>query len=195
VERQRHDCQALADWLGWQVHGTYVDNDLSAWTGKRRPDYQRMLADIRAGKIDAVVVWHEDRLTRLPRELEEFADACLKAGVHRLVSCYGDTDLSNADDMLTLRIKARSPRTSPTPPAGHAADRPGQADQAQGGGAQVPAVGAAFVWEVRAAAVRQRPPARTGSCTPAASSAVPGAAAAACSATSAWWTSSSPRRC
>jgi len=105
VERQRHDCEALAGRLGWQVHDTYVDNDLSAWTGKRRPDYQRMLADIKAGKVDAVIVWHEDRLTRLPRELEEFADACLRAGVHRLVSCYGDTDFSNADDMLTLRIK------------------------------------------------------------------------------------------
>src|SRR6266508_3122863 len=105
VERQREDCHALADRLGWQVYDTYVDNDLSAWTGKRRPSYERMLADIRSGKIDAVIVWHEDRLTRLPRELEEFADACLKAGVHRLVSCYGDTDLSNADDMLTLRIK------------------------------------------------------------------------------------------
>ena len=105
VERQREDCLALADRLGWQVCETYVDNDLSAWTGKPRPDYRRMLADIRAGKVDAVIVWHEDRLTRLPRELEEFADACLKAGVHRLVSCYGDTDLSNSDDMLTLRIK------------------------------------------------------------------------------------------
>jgi site-specific DNA recombinase len=105
VERQREDCHALADRLGWQVYDTYVDNDLSAWTGKRRPSYERMLADIRAGKVDAVIVWHEDRLTRLPRELEEFADACLKAGVHRLVSCYGDTDLSNSDDMLTLRIK------------------------------------------------------------------------------------------
>ncbi len=105
VERQREDCHALADRLGWQVYDTYVDNDLSAWTGKRRPSYERMLADIRSGKVDAVIVWHEDRLTRLPRELEEFADACLKAGVHRLVSCYGDTDLTNSDDMLTLRIK------------------------------------------------------------------------------------------
>jgi DNA invertase Pin-like site-specific DNA recombinase len=25
-----------------------------------------MLSDIRAGKVDAVIVWHEDRLTRLP---------------------------------------------------------------------------------------------------------------------------------
>jgi DNA invertase Pin-like site-specific DNA recombinase len=105
VEGQRQDCEALAGRLGWQVAKVYVDNDLSAWTGKRRPDYQQMLADIRAGKVDAVIVWHEDRLTRLPRELEEFADTCLKAGVHRLVSCYGDTDLSNSDDMLTLRIK------------------------------------------------------------------------------------------
>lgn len=105
VECQREDCEALAERLGWQVYDTYVDNDLGAWTGKRRPSYQRMLADIRAGRVDAVIVWHEDRLTRLPKELEEFADACLAAGVHRLVSCYGDTDLTNADDMLTLRIK------------------------------------------------------------------------------------------
>ncbi len=53
VERQREDCLALADRLGWQVCETYVDNDLSAWTGKPRPDYRRMLADIRAGKVDA----------------------------------------------------------------------------------------------------------------------------------------------
>jgi hypothetical protein len=35
----------------------------------------------------------------------EFADTCLKAGVNRPVSCYRDTDLPNADDMVTLRIK------------------------------------------------------------------------------------------
>jgi DNA invertase Pin-like site-specific DNA recombinase len=105
VERQRQDCEQLAGRLGWQVAGVYVDNDLSAWTGKPRPSYQQLLNDIAAGRIDAVIIWHEDRLTRLPRELEEFAEVCLRAGVHRLVSCYGDTDLSNADDMLTLRIK------------------------------------------------------------------------------------------
>jgi hypothetical protein len=75
------DCEALAGRLRWRVAKVYVDNDLSAWTGKRRPDYEQMLSDIRAGKVDAVIVWHEDRLTRLPRELEEFADTCLKAGV------------------------------------------------------------------------------------------------------------------
>ncbi len=61
VERQREDCAALAGRLGWRVYDTYVDNDLSAWTGKRRPDYQRMLSDIRAGKVDAVTVWHAMR--------------------------------------------------------------------------------------------------------------------------------------
>jgi hypothetical protein len=35
----------------------------------------------------------------------EFADTRLKAGVNRPVFCDGDTDLPNADDTLTLRIK------------------------------------------------------------------------------------------
>jgi DNA invertase Pin-like site-specific DNA recombinase len=61
VERQRQDCEALAARLGWQVADTYVDNDLGAWTGKRRPSYQRMLTDIRVGRVDAVIVWHEAR--------------------------------------------------------------------------------------------------------------------------------------
>ncbi len=44
----------------------YVDNDMSASNGKLRPAYQRMLADIRDGKIAAVVAWDADRLHRQP---------------------------------------------------------------------------------------------------------------------------------
>ena len=29
-----------------------------------RPDFERMLADINAGMVDAVLVWRTDRLTR-----------------------------------------------------------------------------------------------------------------------------------
>lgn len=44
VERQREDCVALADRLGWQVIETYVDNDVSAFTGRDRPEYLRYSA-------------------------------------------------------------------------------------------------------------------------------------------------------
>ena len=37
VQRQLEDCRKLAADLGWQVVDEYVDNDLSAYSGKRRP--------------------------------------------------------------------------------------------------------------------------------------------------------------
>ena len=48
VARQRADCEALAASLGWSVAGVYENNDISAYSGKRRPSYERMLADLRA---------------------------------------------------------------------------------------------------------------------------------------------------
>lgn len=55
----------------------YRDNDISASTGRRRPEYERMLADLRSGHINAFVARHEDRLNRRPVENEaliEIAD-------------------------------------------------------------------------------------------------------------------------
>jgi len=70
VERQRQDCLRLAAALGWRVVDTYVDNDVSAYTGRRRPGYERLLQDLASGRIDAVLAWHLDRLNRSPQELE-----------------------------------------------------------------------------------------------------------------------------
>jgi DNA invertase Pin-like site-specific DNA recombinase len=66
VERQITDCEALAASMGWTVYDLYVDNDVSAWSGKARPEYQRLCEDVKAGTVDAVVVWHADRLHRHP---------------------------------------------------------------------------------------------------------------------------------
>jgi site-specific DNA recombinase len=74
VARQEKDCRALAQRRGWHVVNVYVDNDISAYSGKPRPQYRQMLDDIKSGLIRAVVVWHLDRLHRQPRELEEFID-------------------------------------------------------------------------------------------------------------------------
>src|ERR1700756_4525897 len=71
VARQREDCLRLCADKGWDVAGVYEDNDTSATKGVRK-HYQRMLQDIRDGKLDAVAVWDLDRLHRQPIELEEF---------------------------------------------------------------------------------------------------------------------------
>src|SRR5207249_3922881 len=48
VTRQEQDCRALADRKGWPIADVYVDNDLSAYNGKNRPSYRRLLDDIKA---------------------------------------------------------------------------------------------------------------------------------------------------
>lgn len=104
VTRQLEDCRAEAERRGWSVAQEYVDDDISAYSGRARPAYQRMVADIKDGRRDAVLVWHQDRLHRDPRELEEFMDICLRAGLHDLASLSGDIDLSKPDSVLMIRV-------------------------------------------------------------------------------------------
>ena len=62
VRRQREDCVGICERLGWDAVGVYEDNDRSAYRGAPRPEYERMLGDLRAGVIDAVVIWAASRL-------------------------------------------------------------------------------------------------------------------------------------
>lgn len=104
VTRQVEDCERLAGQEGWKVTERYVDDDVSAYSGRVRPAYRRMLADLRDGHLDAVAVWHVDRLHRHPRELEEFMELCASVGVTRLASVSGEIDLSTHDGQFLARI-------------------------------------------------------------------------------------------
>jgi DNA invertase Pin-like site-specific DNA recombinase len=109
VERQEQDCRALADRLGWAVTRVYADNDISAYSGKPRPDYKLMLADIAAGQIDAVLTWHPDRLHRSPKELEHYIDVCEAGRVPTHTVQAGNWDLSTpAGRMVARQIGAVS---------------------------------------------------------------------------------------
>lgn len=105
VARQAQDCRALAEKLGWTVAEEYVDNDVSAYSGKKRPAYRRMLADVAAGRRDGVLIYHPDRLTRRPVELEEFVDVLTSAKVP-VKFVAGDADIATGDGLLMLRIMA-----------------------------------------------------------------------------------------
>ncbi|MDH6236243.1 recombinase family protein [Cryobacterium sp. CG_9.6] len=66
VARQEQECRALAERLGLTVVHTYTDNDISATTGKVRPDFEAMLK----AQPEAIIAWHQDRLLRLTKDLE-----------------------------------------------------------------------------------------------------------------------------
>lgn len=103
VERQEKECRALAKRLGWNVVEIYCDNDLSAFSGRRRPDYERMLADIEARKITAVIAWHPDRLHRRAAELERYISACETHGIENQTVTAGMWDLSTPSGRMVAR--------------------------------------------------------------------------------------------
>jgi DNA invertase Pin-like site-specific DNA recombinase len=106
LSRQLEDCKSLAKHLGLTITRTYQDNDLSA--SKRdvvRPEYDRMVADYEAGKFDTLICWDLDRLTRQPRQLEDWIDRAEGNGL-RLVTANGEADLSTDGGRMYARIKA-----------------------------------------------------------------------------------------
>lgn len=106
VVRQVEDCRKLAADRGWPVGDEYVDNDVSAYSGKPRREYARMLVDLKSGARDAVIVYNLDRLHRRPVELEEFVSLCESVGVRDVATVTADIDLGNDDGLFMARIFA-----------------------------------------------------------------------------------------
>ncbi|MGY1666986.1 recombinase family protein [Geodermatophilus sp. SYSU D00696] len=104
VERQRQDCAALAERNGWNVVRTLTDNDLSAYSGKPRPQYAALMAAVEAGQVDVIAAWDPDRLHRSPAELETFIAAVERAGVAVYTVQAGEWDLTTANGRLHARM-------------------------------------------------------------------------------------------
>jgi site-specific DNA recombinase len=103
VATQEADGRELAEKLGWSVVAVYTDNDLSAYSGKPRPGYKALLADLESGRADAVLVWHTDRLHRSPVELEAYVDLCERMKVATQTCKAGELDLATPSGRLVAR--------------------------------------------------------------------------------------------
>lgn len=104
VERQEADCRAECVRRSWMVTDVYVDNDVSAYTGKARPGYASMLTALASGTSNAVVAWHNDRLHRSPAELEDFISLVEGTKAKVAIVTGGDYDLTTPEGRLAARI-------------------------------------------------------------------------------------------
>src|SRR6266508_4356801 len=104
VDRQEPPTRALCARLGWRIERVFVDNDLSAYGNRRRPDYEEMLAWAQEGRIRAIAAWDADRLTRKPRENEDLIDLADQHGI-RLATVTGEYDLATSSGRLHFRIR------------------------------------------------------------------------------------------
>jgi len=110
IDRQRTECRALAGRKGWTELVEYVDNDRSASNPRKpRPAYQRLLADMDAGRVTAVIAWDLDRLHRRPIELERFIQIADDQNIG-LATVSGDTDLGTPHGRMYAGIMANVAR-------------------------------------------------------------------------------------
>jgi len=98
VDRQRSESIALIERLGLGTVTEYVDNDISATSGKVRPGFEALLQ----ARPDVIVAWAQDRLLRLTRDLERVIE--LGVPVYTVVS--GTLDLSTPAGRAVARTVA-----------------------------------------------------------------------------------------
>lgn len=105
VDRQEHDATEQARRRGWEVVATLVDNDISAsrYAKRSRPAYRKLLEMIETGQVDAISVWHTDRLYRQPKELEHLIDLVEQQGI-LVATCEGELDLGTSDGRVMARV-------------------------------------------------------------------------------------------
>ena len=107
VERQREDCVKLCELRGWDVAAEYIDNDVSASSGKVRPQYRAMMASLERGELDAVVAYSATRLHRNVSEQEAFISA-IRARGRDVVTVEtvsgGPVNVHKAEGRMTARI-------------------------------------------------------------------------------------------
>jgi site-specific DNA recombinase len=104
VERQEPPCRELAVRKKAEVVRVFCDNDLSAYSGKRRPDYEEMLSWVRDGRLDLLIAWDADRFTRQPIENERLIELAEQCGM-QLATVTGEYDLSTPAGRMHFRIK------------------------------------------------------------------------------------------
>jgi site-specific DNA recombinase len=88
---------------GEKVPGVFCDNDLSAYSGKRRPAYEDMLAEAQAGQWEVLGAWHADRFTRQPIENERLIDLAERHGTE-LLTATGQHDLATPSGRMHFRM-------------------------------------------------------------------------------------------
>src|SRR5438552_3007558 len=75
VDRQMEDLPALAGGRGDRVLGEFVDDNEPVYRRRvRPPQYRVMKKLVETGAVNAIYVWHPDRLYRSLRDLEDLVD-------------------------------------------------------------------------------------------------------------------------
>jgi len=110
VDRQLRDNKRLAERNGDEIVEEFVDDDRSAYSGKRRPDYERMLQGLRDGRAEGVYALAPTRLYRRLDGAQAFFKLINDRGLSVETVKAGRFNLTTADgrrDALRAAIDAQ----------------------------------------------------------------------------------------
>ena len=100
---QKEKLLQLCSYKGYKVFKVYEDAGVSAKDMEHRPAFQEMLADMKKGKINYIVAYKLDRVTRSVRDLEELIAQLEKHNCY-LVCDRDDVNTSTANGRFFVRM-------------------------------------------------------------------------------------------
>lgn len=104
-EEQEKDLRRLCENRGFKIYDTYGDPGISGKYLDKRKDFQKLLNDIRTGKINVVVVWRLDRLVRGVANTQEVIKVAKDYNC-RIVTSWNDLDYNTAVGKYQINMEA-----------------------------------------------------------------------------------------
>lgn len=100
---QEEKLKQLCDYKGYEVYKVYCDAGISAKDMEHRPKFQEMLKNMKDKKINYIVAYKLDRVTRSVRDLEELIAQLEKYNTY-LVCDRDDVNTSTANGRFFVRM-------------------------------------------------------------------------------------------
>lgn len=100
---QKEKLLQLCAFKGYEVFKVYEDAGVSAKDMEHRPQFQQMLQDMKDGKINYIVAYKLDRITRSVRDLEELISLLEQYGCYLLCD-RDDVNTSTANGKFFVRM-------------------------------------------------------------------------------------------
>ena len=100
---QQEKLEGLCKYKGYEIYKVYKDAGISAKDMVHRPQFQAMLEDMKAGKINYIVAYKLDRVTRSVRDLETLISTLEKYNCY-LICDRDDVNTSSANGRFFVRM-------------------------------------------------------------------------------------------
>ena len=101
IEDQRKELETIARQLKLEIKGVYQENQSAKKPG--RPEFNRMLTDIRKGKANGILCWKINRLTRNPIDSGEI-QYMLQEGTIQSIQTLG-REYKTGDNVLMMSVE------------------------------------------------------------------------------------------